>query len=942
MTYRDLASPRSLVVLFLVFCTVGYVLPTLAALFIANRGVRVDVDANIQSGRIVELYVNSRWNAPLTIPITPGVRRTYSFPHIVETVNQLRVDLGKISGAAIEVHDITVSVDGKIAKQYGPDVIYQWLQAQPDSTAGGASNLADHVAYVQKASGPVFVISDVFAGRIPAALQLLLPQDREGILMGFWAAFLAMIALARTPLLVRCQTLILLVGIPAASVLAVRLAYAVIDTADPVDQAVGHAGFRGLSIMPNRVAAAAVLATALLLAAAATWITRRARPRNGNTVAPDEAVSRDGDRSRLLRRFAVAFVVLIVASLFLAEVYPRILNLRVPFANDWDANNVNFWQYLIYQGFRPLRDFWFPYGGTWTFALPAPWGQLSEASMRAAVHIVLFLALVRLCGIVPAILILFVVLVSDRIQLMWAPWRYLLTTNVALTYIAIGNERTHFSARHLLFGIALSLALFFEPIQALYAAPAVLAKLVLDVVARRPAMGGSLVKRLVAEFAFPLVYLVVYFFVISDVGELRAIVSFTLSLGPHSYSSATPADLAGAVQWPFGIGLFLLAAPSALIGAGLYRKLSGVGTIPAVDEVLIALGIVGFMLFQKNLIRIAEWQFTLPSLLAMMIWLARDPAFRRWQVAVVGGVAGGLLFWSLTLTGAPGNVFRQAVAAPLNVIDNIGGMIRSPDIVAQARDNTYSAARFSGFPNLGDVAARLRTLGGGEFPRPVYVIGDTAMLYAVLGQAPPYNSNDYNTSPISEQRRVIDWLVRQQPRFAVWNTNDLQFDGFQRTIRLPLLYTINVATFVPVDAVGQFAILRRRADGEVPALAWWRDHLGATIDFGGLLRRSSFDRMADCTDAPSLERCTPFLVITVPPELRSQPRLAVSVAVGDVPFRIEFMPNAKIGTYRVRLDRLWFWDAARAAGLPFRVVGAENPTVTTALATKAPDDRFLY
>ena len=54
------------------------------------------------------------------------------------------------------------------------------------------------------------------------------------------------------------------------------------------------------------------------------------------------------------------------------------------------------------------------------------------------------------------------------------------------------------------------------------------------------------------------------------------------------------------------------------------------------------------------------------------------------------------------------------------------------------------------------------------------------------------------------------------------------------------------------------------------------------------------------------------------------------------------MPSAAIATYHVRLDRLWFWDAARLAHLPFHVVGAENPAVTVKLATKAPDDQSLY
>jgi hypothetical protein len=950
MILRDLTSPRALLGLFLVFCFVGYELPTLTAFFTANRGVQVEIDAKIESGRIVELYVNGYRNPPLTVPITTGVRRTYIFPRIADNVNFLRIDLGKISGATVDVYGITISVDGKVAKQYEPDVIYQWVQSQPDSMQGPAEKHDDHVAYVQKVYGPSLLIYDLFAGGIPPALQWLLPQDRNGIVIIFCGTFLILIALARSPLRIRGQTLLILIGVPTASLLIVRVAYAIINWPDPVDQAVGRAGFFGLSTAPNRIAAGGTLLAALLLSAGAIFITCRARLWNANTGATDDATadasiglaSQGYDRYRVLRGFVAAFVVLVIASLYLSEVYPKILNLRVPFTNDWDANNVNFWQYLVYQGFRPLRDFWFPYGGTWIFALPAPWGQLSEASMRAAVYITFFLAVIRLCGIIPAILILYVVLVSDGIQLMWAPWRYLLGVNVALAYVAIGEARLQFNAGHLLFGVALSLALFFEPVQVLYAAPAILAKLLLDVFERKTPFGGGLVRRLVAEFSLPLASLIIYFSLISDVDELREIVMFMLSLGPHAYATAVPTDLAKDVQWPFGVGLLLLAGPSALIGAGLYRKLSGTSTAPAIDDVLITLGIVGFMYFQKHLVRPVEWQFTTPTLIAMLIWLVSDPAFRRGRVAVIGGVAAGIVFWSFNLTGAPGNLFREMIAAPQNAVDSIRVIISSPDVVTQARDNTYSPERFSTFPNLNNIAARLRALGGGEIPNPLYIIGDTPMLYALLHQVPPYNTNDFNTSPILEQRRVVDWIVQNRPNYAVWNTNDLQFDGFPRTVRLPLLYALDAATFVPAEILGEFAILKRRADGEAPALAWWRDRLGSKIDLGGLLRRSSFDRLADCIAAPSLERCTPFLEITVPAELRSQPRLAVLVAVGDLTFRIEFSPSPAIGTYHVRLNRLWFWDAARLAQLPFRIVGAENPAVTVTLVTKAPDDRSLY
>jgi hypothetical protein len=947
MTYHDLASRRGLLVLFATFFLVGYALPTIVAVFVAQRGVQVEVDAKIESGRIVELYVNGYRREPMTVPITPGVRRTYAFAHIIENVNFLRIDLGKISGVSVEVYGITVSVGGKVARQYGPDVIYQWAQAQPAMLSGPAVKAGDHVAYVQKVYGPSLIISDVFAGGVPTALRVLLPQDRDGIVIGFWAALLIMVALARPPLWARGETLLILLGVPAIAMLAVRVAYALPNRPDSVDQAVGMAGFRSLSLVPNRAVAIVTLLAALVLSAALIVVARRWR-RRGVDLAPPPATppAVDFEFARYrhtLGVIAVVAVALVIASLSFADVYTRIaVHSQLPFTNDWDANNVNLWSYLVFHGLRPLRDFWFPYGGTWVFSLPPPWGPLWDAGMRAAVYVTCFLALVRLCGVIPAILIIYLVLVCDRIQLMWAPSRYLLGANIALAYVAIGEIRARFTAGHLLFGVALSLALFFEPVQALYAAPAVLAVLLLDLFQRKTAFGWDLVRRLLAELGIPLAYLVIYFGLISDTGELRATVAFLLTLGPHAYSSAIPTDLAKEIDWPFGVGLLLLTMPSALIGIGLYRRLAGTARAPALDTVLIALGIVGFMYFQKHLVRPVEWQFTTPTLLAMLIWLIADPMFRRIRTAVVGGAAAGILFWSLDLTGAPGAIVRQTIAAPRNAFHSLAAVIQSPDVVAKARENFYAPQRFEAFPNFNKVVARLRALGGGEIPRPVYVIGDLPMLYALLGQTPPFNTNDFNTSPIFEQRRVIDWIVQKRPRYAVWNASDLQSDAFQRTVRVPLLYGLDAATFVPVETVGELTILRHRADGEPPALAWWRERLSDTVDLGGLPRRTSFFRLPECPDAPALDRCTPFLQVMVPPELRTQPRLAVTVAVGDLTFRIAFAPTPRNESYFLRLNRLWFWDAAQLAQLPFRIVGPDNPSVRVILVTKAPDDRTLY
>src|SRR5262249_44327772 len=345
-------------------------------------------------GNVINLYINNR-SEPRMLRIAPTTRHIYKIPRLLEDVSSLRIDLGYVSGARVELFAITVSVNGKLAKRYDPDVIQRWVQAQSETITGRAELLSDRVSFVQKGQGPSLIITDRFRGGLPKAIQWLLPLDRHGMVLGFWFAFLLLVALARESLGVLLQTALILVSVPAASVLAVRVAYATAHWPDPVDEAVGLAAFRGLSLVPNRLAAFATLTAALAISAIAIFLSRRFSY-SKCVVRADESIGKVNRHSALL----VMLVILVIFAMQLARVDDWITELTLPFTNDWDNNAINGWRYLIYSGLRPLIDFWFPYGGTWVFALPAPWGQLSQAMLQAAVYILCFLGLVRVCGLV--------------------------------------------------------------------------------------------------------------------------------------------------------------------------------------------------------------------------------------------------------------------------------------------------------------------------------------------------------------------------------------------------------------------------------------------------------------------------------------------------------------------------------------------------------------
>ena len=66
--------------------------------------------------------------------------------------------------------------------------------------------------------------------------------------------------------------------------------------------------------------------------------------------------------------------------------------------------------------------------------------------------------------------------------------------------------------------------------------------------------------------------------------------------------------------------------------------------------------------------------------------------------------------------------------------------------------------RFASYPRELAVAADLRSRGVARGASDVYVLGDAAVLYVLLGQRPPWQLTVYNTSLIHDQRRVVEWL----------------------------------------------------------------------------------------------------------------------------------------------------------------------------------------
>jgi len=174
----------------------------------------------------------------------------------------------------------------------------------------------------------------------------------------------------------------------------------------------------------------------------------------------------------------------------------------------------------------------------------------------------------------------------------------------------------------------------------------------------------------------------------------------------------------------------------------------------------------------------------------------------------------------------------------------------------------------------------------------------------LLRVKPPYDSSTYNSSPLEEQQRVVQWLQERKPRFVIWNPTKSSFDSVPHTVRLPLIFRFVVENYRPVKTVDPYQILiatQEHAEGDA---AFWRQYLGTRLDMGHVPRLTKASGYRDCPgENPS--SCEPVLYIRFP----SKPapgKVVLTVDSPSGPFEVAFNIVADTRECIIDLDRLWF------------------------------------
>jgi hypothetical protein len=268
----------------------------------------------------------------------------------------------------------------------------------------------------------------------------------------------------------------------------------------------------------------------------------------------------------------------------------------------------------------------------------------------------------------------------------------------------------------------------------------------------------------------------------------------------------------------------------------------------------------------------------------------------------------------------------QALAAPARPYSELNARLYAPD-------------KFD-FADEQALISDLRAHGAGGTLPPLFVLGDAPIVYLLANQPPPYHANDFNASPIYEQRKVANFIEREQPSVVVWDANTLRFDVFQTAVRNPTIYNAVVSAYVPDRKVGRFEVLRRRASGEPIAIDFWRARLSPQVALGHFARVSSFRKFGPC--GAGNDACQEFLVVTKN-DPNSAGQLSIGVDVSGRKFELTMQTVSGERELHVLVDRLWFWGPMKATNLMPTIDGnATSNGIETRLVKVERRDDILY
>jgi hypothetical protein len=885
----------------------------------------------------MQVWVNGTSATDITvIPIQWGKTATYSVPLQTTRVTQLRMPLGEVPRSSVVVRRIWITRGSETVDQ--ADVAH---------TTGAIAYGATQHPF----SGGITVTAN---GNKPALYVPLSLDTRESRLRVFLASvtydplrylieLLLVGAILTVPFALASRRQAGLVVSLCLTFLAVRALVPLtwrLHLHDGVSKAISLSAYAGTPKARERLLLE-LTAVAALGIPAAVAISMRLRRR----AAAVETIAIEPPPHHTLSRRAAAALVAVPIFLVALAAVPNLQAMigaarTAEYIPSWDSNNLIFWQYLVQTtDLAPIKDFFWPYGFQWLFDAAVPWGivmsYVTYVSFWAYLAVGTYLTLARFFGgaaLVRRFVLVAAFWLSAELS-NYVPFttRYVAPLAVVLLFAAIDRDDRLRSGKRILFAVAFLELTLFEVAQAAYAIVPIGFLLLVELALQIRKTRLDVLRWLLRGTVTVGVPLAAAAAVLAATDTLGVTTGYYGQLNALWY--AWPSAIDEWVKHPTDLRAFVFWAGPVSLVLGAYGLLTRAGRLRLAYGVVVALGLLGLMVMQKQVLRPpVETQIWLPAVFGLVFWAAVETSLhsvRRWAaVSAVAGALGALIL----VAGGYRTGWDAVSGGPVRFSNSVGALLHQRDEFAAAARAQFAPGRFEKFVQYQPVVRALHRDAAVRAGAPVWILGDDSPITMMLGHSWPYYFNDfYDASPIAFQQKVIQRLERTPPVRAVWNfgSDAMVFDTVPNVVRAPLLFEWAVRHFAPETQIGHFEILRPLHAGEPVHLAWWRRRIGSTVDLGRIPEVASVGGR-ECASGSD---CGTYLVADFPKSRPHPDPARIPVTVAGLRFVVEF-DTWSASHYVVPLDRLWFWAAAPTAG---RSVDTTQPGITVVRRRRRSD-----
>lgn len=900
----------------------------MAALATHEAGAVVVVDMEVSAGGRVELFLNDLSRPPLTQRLEQGRRAQYAFPVAAEDISLIRLDPTDDPSAAVRIHSLEVTANGRRLARFDPPALLQWQRSGFEPTVAD-----DVLAFTAATSDPVLSSQQVIP--VPA-LPWWRRLVRAGVLeRPVLVACLGLPLLALAAVRGRRRQAILLIACAAMASIPFGFAVGAGDGFEPpaVEVALSRAAFLGLSAGPARAAVGVGLLLAGLAALIAGVATRGRAP---------HALPATPGRERATAALFIAATAAI-AALLAPDLPGTLASFRThTYYPHWDSDNINYWAFLAARGDLPFRDYWYTYGGQYLFDLNWPLGPALRWVFEVALYAVMLGALLiaapqRRVGAVLAVAGL---IAAERIGLTPLSTRYLLGIDLIAVYLAIASASSVRVTHVALALVAMTIGVVVEVVQLAYAAPAIAAACVVDLACTRPrsveAWKAALRAPIVLVASGTAVLLVVALLLASS-GQLSGAVEFYRTLGEAVEYVTFPTTFDGLGWRVLDTRLAVLWWPVLAVALGLFERLSADSPEARPRGLaMLALGVLFAVVLQKHLVRPMDaqlWIYPVAGLIVFLVLLPRP--VHAWG-AVTAGLCIGALAAVVPARAQVPLLTGLVRDAPARVSGTLSLMM-DPARTSLANGERFAPARFGSHVPEVELVDGLRQRSG-RMPT-VFCLTDSPIVYLLTGQPAVWSSNMYNASPLREQARVVSWLKSGEPEYVVLRRDRLEWDSFALVLRVPDIVRAVQELYTPDSRIGVYEVLRRRQPGEPFDLKTWREWLGGTLNLGHLPASIDVERRGACSG----NDCDEYLLIDMPAPVQAGHIGVVAFDLDGLPFELQFALTPDRQRYVVPLSRLWFWPHSGNARTRTSLrVAVPEGTPSWTLATSERDPERLY